>query len=346
MRKPDDIDAEALGAFLRERVPGVHGPLQLRRFRGGYSNLTFLVQSEGRELVVRCPPSGTKAATAHDMEREFRVLSGLRPHFPLCPEPLAYCGDRSVIGRPFYAMERLYGVVLDRRSVRKSGIRAAQLSGVCERLVDVQADLHRLDCRQLPFAAGARPEGYVSRQLDGWIERYERARTPNAPRLRSVVQWLRDERPPEAGRAALVHNDFKLDNVLLDPTRNFAMTGVLDWEMATIGDPLMDLGCSLAYWVDPGDPWYLRLLRPLPTTERGAWTRRRLVERYAQRTGLPTERMPWFYVFGLFRIAGIAQQIYYRYYHGQTKDRRFRRLVLGVHALDAAARRAIRRGSF
>jgi aminoglycoside phosphotransferase (APT) family kinase protein len=237
------------------------------------------------------------------------------------------------------------GVILRKDNIGSLNVSDKQFSRICESLIDTHADLHRLDFSGLSLAQTAKPQGYAQRQLDGWCDRYEKARTPNAPKLASLVKWLRANLPPDTQRPALIHNDFKLDNLLLDPSRDFAVSGVLDWEMATIGDPLMDLGCSLAYWIERADPWYMRVLRTMPSTAPGAWTRRRMVERYAARTGADVSRMDFYYVFGLFRIAGIAQQIYYRYYHGQTRDKRFRKLILVVYALEATAKRAIRRSS-
>lgn len=343
IREGEGLDPRALYAYLSPRL-GLTETLALKQFPSGFSNLTYLVTSGNREWVLRCPPNGRKVASAHDMAREYGTLRDLAGHFDFAPKAELLCEDESVVGKPFYVMERMKGVILRRRDPSHSGLSAQDFRFVCERLVDIQSELHKLDHRRLKLSANTRPEGYVGRQLEGWSRRYAEARTPNAPRFRFVTDWLAKEMPPESRHVSLIHNDYKLDNVVLSPEENFRIRGVLDWEMATIGDPLMDLGCSLAYWVDRADPWYLRLLRTLPTTAPGALTRRELVDRYAAGTGFDVSRVTWYYVFGLFRLAGIAQQIYWRYYHRQTRDKRFRKLILGVYALDAAAKKAIRRG--
>ncbi len=346
VRAGEELDLPRLAAYLRERLPGLDGEPRLLQFPAGFSNLTYLVAFGETELVVRRPPFGRKPRSGHDMEREHTVLAALatvRERFPYAPRPLLYCADESVLGCPFLVMERLAGIVLRRDPPPGLELAAESVARLCRDLVDVHVDLHALDWRALGLARFGRPEGYAERQVRGWSERYRRARTPDVPDFEEVMAWLAERRPPDAGRAALVHNDFKLDNVVLDTGGSLAIVGVLDWEMATVGDPLMDLGASLAYWVERGDPPALRATRMLPTTLPGALTRAEIVERYLERSGLSCDDFGFYRVYGLFRLAAIAQQIYYRFHHGQTRDPRFGALAEAVRALDAAARAEIGR---
>ncbi len=340
VRPGEEIDLARLATYLREALPGLDGEPRLRQFPAGFSNLTYLVAFDDTELVVRRPPFGRKPRTGHDMGREHAVLSALgsvRERFPYAPRPLLLCDDESILGCPFLVMERLTGIVLRRDPPPGLELPAETVARICRELVDVQVELHALDWRALGLERLGRPEGYAARQVRGWSERYRRARTPDVPDFEETMAWLAGRLPPAAGRAALIHNDFKLDNVVLEPG-SLAIAGVLDWEMATVGDPLMDLGASLAYWVERGDPPALRATRMLPTTLGGAPTRAEIVERYLERSGLACDDFGFYRVFGLFRLAAIAQQIYYRYHHGQSRDPRFRALAEAVRALDAAAR--------
>jgi aminoglycoside phosphotransferase (APT) family kinase protein len=336
-RAGEALDAVVLGDYLARQLPGLALPLTVRQFPSGFSNLSYLLSAGNREMVLRRPPFGTRPRSGHDMGREFRVLTALAGLFAESPRPLHFCPDESVIGAPFYVVERIRGVILRRDYPAElpptPGLVRAQQTA----LVDALARLHRLDWRALGLADFGRPEGYVSRQVEGWTGRYARARTDDAPDAGPVTRWLACYLPPESGRAALIHNDFKLDNVVFDATDPARLIGVLDWEMATIGDPLMDLGCSLAYWVEASDPPSMLATRMLPTHLAGALGRGEVLERYAAQSGLAVTDFGFYRVFGLFRLAVIAQQIYYRYFHGQTTDARFARLGGTVQALIARA---------
>jgi aminoglycoside phosphotransferase (APT) family kinase protein len=257
------------------------------------------------------------------MKREYTILRALHGSFPYCPEPLAYTEDESILGCPFYVMERLSGVIVRRNFPPGMQLPADDTRLLFDRLVDVQAELHTLDYRSLGLGEFGRPEGYVERQVLGWSARYRRARTRDVPDFEDVMTWLAEKMPPSSGRAGIIHNDYRLDNVVLDPHDPLRIIGVLDWEMATIGDPLMDLGETLAYWVEPDDPPERQATRMTPTTAAGAPTRTEVVERYASKTGLDVDSLDFYYCFGLFRLAVISQQIYYRYYKGQSHDLRF-----------------------
>lgn len=323
-RPGETLDADAVGAYLREAVPELDGDISIAQFPGGASNLTYLIRVGSAELVLRRPPFGTKARSAHDMGREFRVLSGLHPVFPYCPKPLAYCEDPDILGEPFYLMERLQGMILRRDPPDGISLDAGSARGLCENLLDVHMELHRVDPASAGLADLGRPDGYSMRQVGGWSKRYRDARTDDVPDNEPLMNWLADNIPPEAGRAAIIHNDYKFDNVVWrDTGAALRICGVLDWEMATLGDPLMDLGCSLAYWVQADDPPPMLALRMMPTHLPGMMRRREVIDYYLEGAGLAVGDFRFYYVFGLFRLAVIAQQIYYRFTLGQTRDARF-----------------------
>ncbi len=342
IRPGEELDAARVAVFLKDNIPGLSGELTISQFPSGYSNLTYLLKVGQRELVLRRPPHGTKAKSAHDMSREFKVLTSLRPHFPYCPEPLAYCEDPSVMGCPFYVMERIKGVILRRSIPPGINLGAEGLTLLCRRMVEVMAQLHGVDYRAAGLAELGKPAGYVTRQVQGWSRRYRDAATPDVPDGEDVMGWLAANMPPESASVAIIHNDFKLDNLVLDPDDPFKVLGVLDWEMATLGDPLMDLACTLAYWVQADDPPAMLALATMPTYLPGGLTRQEAVRLYGQLTGRTLDRVDFYYCFGLFRLAVIVQQIYYRFYHGQTADPRFKGLGAGTAALLAQAGRVLR----
>ena len=337
VRNGEQLDLSRVEAFLKDSIPGLEGPLRLEQFPSGASNLTYLVTCGRRQLILRRPPFGTKAATAHDMGREVKVLSALCDHLPFVPRPLAYCADDAVMGCPFYVMERITGIILRREMPPGLFASPSELRALFERFVEVLHELHALDYREVGLADLGRPQGDVQRQVLGWSERYRAARTPDVPDFEAVMEWLAEKMPPETERAAIIHNDFKFDNVVLDPADPFEIIGVLDWEMCTLGDPLMDLGSTLGYWVDKDDPPERHVMRTMPTHLEGALTRRQFVETYGRISGLDMDQFDFYYCFGLFRLAVIIQQIYYRYYNGQTTNERFKMFALGVPILERAA---------
>jgi aminoglycoside phosphotransferase (APT) family kinase protein len=256
------------------------------------------------------------------MGREYRVMSRLRHVYPYCPEPLAFCDDLSVLGEPFYLMRRLEGVILRRDLPPGMSLSEKQAETLCRRLIDTHLELHRIDFHSAGLADLGRPDGYVRRQVEGWSGRYRAARTDDVPDNEAIMDWLISHMPSETNRGAIIHNDFKFDNVVLRPS-DLGIIGVLDWEMATLGDPLMDLGCSLAYWVEADDPAPVQKLRMLPTHLPGMMTRRQILEHYVEAGGAAPDDFRFYAAFGLFRLAVIVQQIYFRYVGGQTRDPRF-----------------------
>ena len=345
IRSGEGIDSAQVESFLKDSIPGLQGPMAIQQFPSGHSNLTYLITFGDRELVLRRPPFGTKAKTAHDMGREYRVLSALKSIYPYCPRAMAYTEDTSIIGCPFYVMERIRGVIVRREFPPGFEDSPDKIRNLCRNLVQVQHELHAIDFHEAGLENFGKPTGYVERQVNGWCKRYREARTPDAPDCEDIMAWLQDKMPPDSDQAAIIHNDFKFDNVVLDPDNPGKIIGVLDWEMATLGDPLMDLGGSLAYWVEKTDPPEMQAIKFMPTDTEGALTRDELVRYYAELSGKTVDSYDFYYCFGLFRLAVIAQQIYYRFYHGQTSDKRFEVLIWGVLALDTTARLNIEKSS-
>ena len=345
VRQGEELDLKGVEVFLKDTIPGLSGDLVVEQFPSGFSNLTYLIRVGDTELVLRRPPFGRKAKSAHDMGREYRVMSAVNPVFHYCPKPLAYTEDESIMGCPFYVMERIKGIIPRKRFPKGMELGPDEKRKLCENLLDVHYELHTVDYRKIGLEGLGKPEGYVKRQVEGWSDRYRAARTPDAPELENIMAWLRDKMPPDHPRPALIHNDYKFDNVVLDPDNPLKIIGVLDWEMATIGDPLMDLGSSLGYWMQADDPQEAQMMGMLPTNLPGALTRVEMVQRYAEKSGVTIDNFDFYLCFGIFRIGVIIQQIYYRYYHGQTKDERFSAIIFGVHIAGQIAQGIIRESS-
>ncbi|WGX96989.1 phosphotransferase family protein [Nocardioides sp. L-11A] len=338
VRAEDAFDVAAVETWLDR------GPIaEVRQFPGGASNLTYLLRmQDGPDLILRRPPVGTKAKGAHDMGREYRIQAALKPVFDQVPAMAAYCtAEESPIGSELYVMERLDGLI-PRRDFGFP-VTPEQASALCDAAVDLLVALHAVDVAAVPgLAALAKGEGYVARQLGGWTRRLDDARTDDTGDWSDITGWLEAHRPADVGQR-MIHNDFRFDNMVLAPDDPSRIVGLLDWELATVGDPLMDLGCALAYWVEAGDDEFFLLFRRQPTTAPGMWTRRQVVDAYCARTGLELTAAQWsFYeVFGLFRLAVIAQQIWYRYFHGQTTNEAYAAFGPAVGYLEARCRQVI-----
>ena len=342
-RAGEELPLEPLSAWLSSALPALAPPYTVLQFAKGHSNLTYLVtDAAGRELVLRRPPRGSRVKTAHDMGREVRVLTALAPLFPRAPKPLASCDDLAVIGAPFYVMERLRGTIL-RGPSPALALAPEEKRAIDRALIDTLAELHRLDPRAKELADLGKPEGYVERQVSGWTRRYQESKTDEIPEIDETALWLAAHRPRESG-AALIHNDFKFDNVVLDPSRLSRVLVVLDWEMSTLGDPLMDLGTALAYWVEDKDRDELKAFAFGPTFTPGSMTRRELAQRYAQQSGRDLGEGTFYLAFAMFKNAVVAQQIYARYKAGLTTDERFAALLFGVKLLGEESLQVIARG--
>jgi aminoglycoside phosphotransferase (APT) family kinase protein len=322
VRAGEELDLAKLEPYLRNLFPRESGPLLVEQFPSGHSNLTYSVRLGGKQFVLRRPPFGSKVKSAHDMGREFRVLSKLHAVYPAAPKVLAHCEDETVLGAPFYLMEPIRGIILRKDPAPGFAFPAETARRLSENFVDNLARLHGLDYEAIGLGDLGKPQGYVERQVKGWTERYHGSQTHDLPEVERISAWMKEHMPP-AGGAALIHNDYKYDNVVLDPNDITKIAGVLDWEMCTIGDPLSDLGTTLAYWIDAQDPEELQRIRWGPTMVPGSLTRAQIVERYAQATGRDISGMVFYLAFARFKIAVIVQQIYYRYHHGLTKDERF-----------------------
>ncbi len=336
VRPDEQFDVRALEAYLRDRLPAAGGRLEVEQFPGGHSNLTYLLRYADAEYVMRRPPLGPVAPRAHDMGREYRVLDALWRVFPPAPRPWVYCEDPSVIGAPFYVMERRRGLVVRRTEPPEWRGDPAIRRRVSEAVVDVMVALHAVDWRAAGLGDLGRPEGFVARQVRGWAERWERAKDREVPAVTAVARWLA-ERVPVPTDATLVHGDLKLDNVMLDAADPGRVVAVLDWEMCTTGDPLVDLGLLLCYWSEAGDPYARRESIVQLTSQPGYLSRAELVERYAARTGRDVSRIAFYEVFALYKVAVVVQQIYIRWKRGQTRDERFAGFGQRAEALAQAA---------
>jgi len=345
VRDENSFDPQRILPFLQSHIPGLaDGPLELKQFQGGASNLTYLLKIGERETILRRPPAGTKAKTAHDMGREFRVMQKLNPHFP-CPRPLAYCEDESLIGSTFYVMEKLQGVILRRDLPKGLSVTPEQARRLSLNLIDTLIQLHTLDYEAAGLSDLGKPAGYVERQISGWCERFEKVITDDVPKCEELMAWIKAKQPADSPRPGIVHNDYRFDNVVLSPQDGSSIVGVLDWEMATLGDPLLDLGNTLAYWVQQDDPQTMQRIRMQPSNLPGVPSRDELVRYYAEKTGRDIGNYDFYYVFGLFRLAIIAQQIYYRYKLGQSKNPRYEAFGLFVTVLSQVAEGVIQKSS-
>lgn len=335
VRADERFDEAKLEAYLRSNVSGLEGPMVVRQFHGGHANLTYDLRFGERELVLRRPPLGPVAPKSHDMRREYRALRALAPLFPYSPRPVVLCEDEDVVGAVFFVMERSRGLVVRQSWPDALGDAPALRRRMAESLVDALADLHMVDTERPEVAALGRPDGFVERQVKGWHGRWERARTREIPLMDRLADWL-GARIPEPERVSVLHNDYKLDNAMFaldDPGR---LVAIFDWDMTSLGDPLIDLGTLLGYWSEATDE-VPRGTGGAVTTLAGFPTRAEVAARYGARTGVDLTHLPWFETFALFKTAVVLEQIYVRFVKGQTQDERFRALGDFVPQLAAAA---------
>jgi aminoglycoside phosphotransferase (APT) family kinase protein len=343
VRPEDRLEIEPVVGWLRGQVDaGVVPPglPELRQFPGGASNLTYLLRWPERELILRRPPAGAKARGAHDMAREYHIQQALGPVYPHVAGMVALCRDESVLGSDFYVMDRLDGLILRKDLPFELPTPAAD--ALCRDAWEALARLHEVDVSGVPeLAALGRGEGYVGRQVAGWTDRLVRAATDDLGEWSDLTAWLDEHQPADSGRC-LIHNDWRFDNLVLDPDE-LRVTGVLDWEMATVGDPLMDLGGALAYWIQADDDAFFRDFRRQPTTAPGMWTRQQVVDWYCRRRAIAMSADRWrFYeAFGLFRLAVIIQQIWYRFVLGQTHNPAYTGFGRAVAYLEQRTRRVV-----
>ena len=343
VRLGEELDVAKLEPFLRGHFPGHDGPMRIEQFPSGHSNLTYSIHLGEKQIVLRRPPFGSKVKSAHDMGREFRVLSKLHASYPPAPEVLLFCEDPSVLGAPFYIMNPIRGVILRRDPPPDLSFSPAAARRLSESFVDNLATLHGLDYQAIGLADLGKPEGYLERQVRGWTDRYTGSQTHEYPEVKAIVEWMPQNIPPTQD-AALIHNDYKFDNAVLDGSDIAKIIGLLDWEMSTIGDPLTDLGTALAYWVNADDPEELQTIRWGPTTFPGSFTRQQIVERYAQKTSRDISHIAFYLALARFKLAVIVQQIYFRFHQGLTKDQRFASMPTLIQILLRASLRCAQTG--
>lgn len=315
--------------------------IEVSRFPGGFSNITYRLFTENSAFVLRRPPVGA-IKRGHDMGREYRVLSHLHPVFPKVPKTYYYTDDHELIGAPFYLMEEVKGIILHEAEVKERAIQPAGFAQIAGTWLDTFVELHCLDYRAAGLADLGKPEGYINRQVTNWSKQYLKAATDDIPEAQKVMSWMEEHQPKEMTHS-LIHNDYKYNNVVFTDDSWKEIRAILDWEMCTLGDPLMDLGTSLGYWVTANDPEPLQKLSASPTIQPGNPSRTEVVERYATVSGHPIRHLTFYYVYGLFKIAVIVQQIYYRYQAGYTQDARFAHLNKFTEMLCRTAWRAIQR---
>ncbi len=343
LRDSDAFNLEAVNQWVLENVPTLVGSPEVFQYPGGASNLTYLLAYKNKDVILRRPPPGHKAKSAHDMGREYKVMKALKNQYPYVPEMIAFCEDEKLIGGQFYLMERMKGIIPRKDFPRGMSIDKESAKKLCFGLFDKLIELHKVDIEKAGLSDLGKGKGYVQRQVDGWIDRFERSKTWNVPGFKTITSWLKENRPDDVS-TCLIHNDFRFDNAVFDPNDPGNIIGVLDWEMATLGDPLMDLGGALAYWVEEKDDFAFRWLRRQPSNIPGMLTRNEIVDYYCEKMNFDRGLWPFYQIFGLFRLAVIIQQIYYRYYKGQTDNPIFKNFWFFVHLLSFRCHKILKKG--
>lgn len=339
-RAEDVLDVNAVSAFVKSHYPNAHGALDIKQFPGGASNLTYQLNFDNVSLILRTSPKGTKAKGAHDMAREFRIMERLKPSYHYVPEMIALCSDESVIGREFYVMEKISGIIPRANLPKALTLSETEVNMLCRNVIDTLIELHKVDIQSTGLHELGKGIGYCQRQVDGWSERYKKVKTWNVPSCNYVIDYLKAN-VPQQEKTCFIHNDFRFDNVVLDEHNPTKVIGVLDWEMATIGDPMMDLGNSLAYWVQADDDFVAKQTRRQPTHLKGMFTRKEVIQYYCDQMGFDAKDFTFYEVYGLFRLAVIMQQIYFRYHHKQTTNKAFKNFWLLVNYMNWRCKRLI-----
>jgi aminoglycoside phosphotransferase (APT) family kinase protein len=343
VRPGEELDIVPLRKWLDENIGDLQGDMQVTQYSGGASNWTYCLAFENRSVILRRPPSGTKAKGAHDMGREYRLQDSLKPVFDKVPSMLGYTDDESIIGAEFYVMEKFDGIIPRKHFPRGLNVSKEQARKLCEVALDELINLHNVDYKGAGLDHIGKGEGYTQRQISGWIGRYTKAKTWNVPSGKKVMKWLETHLPAKE-TICITHNDYRFDNLVMaqdDPTK---IIGVLDWELATLGDPLMDLGNSLAYWVQEDDDFLAKSTQRQPTNIPGMMTRQEVINYYCEKQNLEPKDFDFYEVYGLFRLAAIVQQIYYRYHHKQTRNPAYKNMWVFVHYLLYRCNKIIKRG--
>jgi len=326
VREGEELNSEGLKSFLYQNglIQDIGSELQVHQFSNGYSNLTYLLNIEEKEYVLRRPPFAAPKR-GHDMGREYKVLSKLHPVFDKAPKTYTFCDDHNVLGAPFYIMEKIAGEILTAKAAHTKGVSPKEFQTISNTWLDAFVEFHGIDYKAAGLEDLGRPEGYVSRQVSNWGQQYLAAATDDVPAAQKVMSWMEENQPTRYDHT-LIHNDFKYDNVVFSDDNWLNISAILDWEMCTLGDPLMDLGTSLGYWTTANDADFMKQGLPSPTVMEGNPSRNDIVQAYAQKSSRSMDHIVFYYAYGLFKIAVIAQQIYYRYQHGHTQDPKFANL--------------------
>ncbi|MFQ3341694.1 MAG: aminoglycoside phosphotransferase (APT) family kinase protein [Flavobacteriaceae bacterium] len=341
VREDERLNLSGLQEYLNVHFKNKKA-IDILQFPSGFSNLTYLLQRENQGMVLRRPPYGVNIKSGHDMRREFKILSALKGHLKTIPTPIVFCEDKKIIGDEFYIMEQVKGTIFRSSQPKSEWPKPELMPKLVSAFVETFSKIHSLDIKKIGLQNLGKPEGYVNRQVEGWIKRYNNAKTSSFNEIEKTMSWLKNN-IPESSQISLIHNDFKFDNIMFNIDSQVNVNAVLDWEMATIGDPLMDLGTSLGYWTHQTDPEIFKTASLNITTEEGTPTRGELVELYGEKTGRSLENIVFYFVFGLFKIAGIIQQIFHRYKKGFTKDPRFKELDKVVELLGIMSYQAIQK---
>jgi aminoglycoside phosphotransferase (APT) family kinase protein len=341
VRASENLDWDVVANYLRRELD-TDGTFDVEQFAGGHSNLTYLIRFGDKEMVLRRPPFGPVPARAHDMAREFRLLAAVHPRFPLAPKPFVLCEDTSLIGSVFYVMERRRGLVIRAQEPPPIAGNVALRRRVSGSVIDTLADLHAVDVAAHGLDVLGKPAGFVARQIRGWTERWHGSKTSEVPEMESLAAWLEARIPKDPARPTLVHGDYKLDNIMLDAAQPERVTGVFDWEMSAVGDPLIDVGLVVCYWIHIAGANDDALATV--TTNEGWFNREQILERYAKRSGRNVDAIALYEVFAVFKVAVVIQQIYARFVRGQTDDPRFERLGDRVASLARMATTLAERG--
>ena len=345
VREGEELEVAAVENWLKQQGIELHGQADVTQYSGGASNWTYRLKYNNADLILRRPPKGTKAKSAHDMAREYHVQHHLSPFYSVLPEMVALCQDESVIGCDFYVMKRIKGIIPRAKLPPELQFGEAEVNKLCVNVIDKLIELHQVPYQGTELEKLGKGDGYCRRQVEGWDARFEKAHTLNVPSFKFVRKWLLENIPDDTN-TCIIHNDWRFDNVILDPNNPTEVIGVLDWEMATLGDPLMDLGSALAYWVEDTDNMIFKSTRRQPTHLKGMFTRKQVVDYYLKKMDMQTENWTFYEVFGIFRLGVIAQQIYYRYYHQQTNNPAFKDFWIVIHALHIRALKLIGKQKF
>ncbi len=341
VREGEELDWTALDKHLKHVFANLEGKPEISQFCGGNSNLTYRLKYGAEDLVIRRPPFGTKAKSAHSMIREYTIMNSLKPVYPSVPDTLYYSDDESIIGSEFYVMRKVEGQVIKDTIPSEWQFTVEDTRRFCTRFWEKLIELHQVDYAEAGLRDFGQPIGYAERQVLGWNRRFERVTTPDVSDFTDVRDWLSGHIPPENGRHSVLHGDFRIDNVILAKDDPCNIVAVLDWEICALGDPLMDLGNALAYWTQADDPDYLQNLIMQPSGAPGMLSRRQILDFYQQKTGVDTSDFTFYEVYGYWRNAVILQQIYYRYFHKQTQDQRFKFFGVAVQHLGEHCQRLI-----